>query len=315
MNKPKVSVVITTYNRANLVGRAISSVVEQTYGNLELHVVDDSSIDQTGAVVKSLFENRSNYFYWRHENNKGLAAARNTGIAKARGDYIAFLDDDDEWEKNKLRYQMDLVTKNGQDCEVIYCGAKIVDYSGRKIGYYKPRIKGNIRAGIVKKYLGTIPSSCLFYADSLRSIGGYDESLKSHIDHDIWMKMAKMNYCADYVDEYLVVCYQLKNNRMTKNYRARILATEQYINKWKEDIIDWFGVREGNIYCRIYYRNVVAAQVINSLESGKLTQAVSLIINYCRDKRSKIRDYIYITKRTAKYFIKKIYIFVRTMML
>lgn len=308
MSKPKVSVVITTYNRADLVGRAIQSVLNQTYTDYEIIVVDDCSTDNTNEIVKSFHDLKIRNIY--HEHNRNLPAARNSGTRIAKGDYIAFLDDDDEWEKNKLRYQMDLAITNGPECEVIYCGAKIIDHSGRKIGYNKPKIKGNIRLGIVKQYLGTIPSSCLFYADALRRIGGYDESLKSHIDHDIWMKMAKMNYCADYVDEHLVICYQLRNNRMTKNLRVRILATEQYINKWKEDIINWFGVREGKIYCRIYYRNVVAAQVINSLELGKLPQAISLMANYCQDKRSNIKGYIYIIKRTVKYFSKKIYIFV-----
>ncbi len=99
-NSPTVSVVIPTYNRAHLVGRAIQSVLNQTYHDFEIIIVDDGSIDNTEDVVKSL--NDPSIRYTRHDQNRGGSAARNTGIKMARGEYVAFQDSDDEYLPEKV---------------------------------------------------------------------------------------------------------------------------------------------------------------------------------------------------------------------
>ncbi len=106
---PTVSVIIPTYNRANLVSRAIKSVLNQTYQDFEIIVVDDCSEDNTEEIVKSFNDSRIRYI--KHKKNKGGSAARNTGIKRARGKYIAFLDDDDEWLPSKLEKQIMLFEK------------------------------------------------------------------------------------------------------------------------------------------------------------------------------------------------------------
>lgn len=103
-NNPKVSVIIPTYNRAHLIGRAIKSVLNQTYKDFEIIIVDDGSTDKTEEVVKDFKDERVRYI--RREKNKGGSAARNTGIKAARGEYIAFQDSDDEWLPEKLEKQM-----------------------------------------------------------------------------------------------------------------------------------------------------------------------------------------------------------------
>ena len=97
---PLISVIIPTYNRGALLGRAIRSVLAQSYRNIEIIVVDDASDDYSGAVVKEFSDNRLSYI--RHDSNMGGAKARNTGIKAAKGEYIAFQDSDDEWVKDKL---------------------------------------------------------------------------------------------------------------------------------------------------------------------------------------------------------------------
>ena len=103
---PKVSVVIPTHDRAHLVGRAIRSVLAQTFQDFEIIVVDDCSVDNTKEVVQSLADSRIRYL--RHEINRGGSAARNTGIGAARGEWIAFLDSDDEWLPKKLEKQLEM---------------------------------------------------------------------------------------------------------------------------------------------------------------------------------------------------------------
>ena len=106
MSTPLVSVIIGTYNRPNLLARAVRSVLSQTHGNFEIILVDDASTDNTPRVAQSFADPRVNYV--RHEVNKGIAVASNTGFAHASGDYVALLGDDDEWvDPQKLETQLD----------------------------------------------------------------------------------------------------------------------------------------------------------------------------------------------------------------
>ena len=115
---PTVSIIIPTYNREQLLGRAIKSVLAQTYQDFELIIVDDGSTDNTERLVKSFNSEKTRYI--RHRKNKGPAAARNTGIRSAKGDYIAFQDSDDEWMPEKLEKQMRAFTTAPPEVGVVY---------------------------------------------------------------------------------------------------------------------------------------------------------------------------------------------------
>ena len=108
---PKVSVIILTYNRATLLRRALQSVLNQSFGDFEIIVVDDASVDGTKDVMRDMSDNRIQYV--QHKQNMGEGRSRNTGLAKAQGQYIAFLDDDDEWLPEKLELQVSLMEKSG----------------------------------------------------------------------------------------------------------------------------------------------------------------------------------------------------------
>lgn len=105
--RPSVSVIIPTYNREHTIGLAIRSVLEQTFQDFEIIVVDDNSTDGTRGIIEGFRDPRIRYL--RHEQNRGAAGARNTGISGARGDYLAFLDSDDEWLPHKLDEQISLL--------------------------------------------------------------------------------------------------------------------------------------------------------------------------------------------------------------
>jgi len=123
---PFFSVVICTYNRAPLVPRAIRSVLEQTFTDFELVVVDDGSTDATGEVVSAIPDRRLRYV---HRDNGGLSAARNTGVANARGRFVIFLDDDDEALPDWLRLLYEAL--DGDTRAVVTCGDMIVDEDAR----------------------------------------------------------------------------------------------------------------------------------------------------------------------------------------
>lgn len=291
---PMVSVVITTYNRANMVGRAIESVLSQTYKDFELIVVDDCSSDNTKEVVKAFHDPRLRYI--RHDQNRGLPAARNTGIKELRGKYVAFLDDDDEWKAEKLERQIELANAKSSTFGVIYCGAVILNSNGKIIGENMPKLKGNIRSEIVKKGLSTIPSTFLFAKDALEDVGGFDENLESHVDHDIWMKMAKGNYYTDYVKESLVITYQHNEYRMTADIHVRIRATEQYIEKWQSEIEKWLGEKKGQKYCLGFYAKAIGRLGLSSLEQKNLRGGLSCFYKVLRHDPINARSYLLIIK-------------------
>ena len=124
MNRPKVSIIIPTYNRAKLLSRAIKSVLDQTFKDFELIIVDDGSTDNTKGVVEEFQKKDSRIKYIWQENSGAPAKPKNTGIRQARGEYVAFLDDDDEWFPKKLEKQIELFEDN---IGFVGCNILIVD--------------------------------------------------------------------------------------------------------------------------------------------------------------------------------------------
>jgi len=120
---PEVSVIIPTYNRAQCIKRAIQSVIDQTFRDVEIIVVDDGSTDDTEESVKSISDQRISYI--RCEMNRGSGAARNEGLKVAQGNYIAFLDSDDEWLPAKLSRQVERMDAEPPQVGVCLCGARI----------------------------------------------------------------------------------------------------------------------------------------------------------------------------------------------
>ena len=152
---PRVSVILPTYNRAQLIAQAIQSVLDQTYQDFELIIVDDGSKDETEEVVNSFDDERIRYA--RHEENKGANAARNTGIAMARGEYIAFQDSDDKWLPEKLERQMRIFLITSTDIGVVYTGCWRVEGT-QKTYFPSPNIKqkeGNLHNQLLKGNLAT----------------------------------------------------------------------------------------------------------------------------------------------------------------
>jgi len=304
MIRPNISVVITTCNRAELLHRAVESVWGQTYGDFDVHIVDDGSSDETPAVVENLLADHANQHYWRHNKRRGLAAARNTGIAHSSGEYIAFLDDDDEWKPESLGRRIEALSELS-DAErdrvgVVYCGCEIHNVDENHISYNMPKIEGNIRENLLKRNLSTIPSSCLFSRAALDRVGGFDESLCSSIDHDIWMSLAIHEYHALALMEPLVITYYIKNRTtMVSDVSPRIRGVEQYLDKWGPTLEQWFGIKKGRDHVRKYRARVLGNLAGIKLGQGSFRQAHQLVRHVIRkDKRISLNQ-ITLTKTIA----------------
>ena len=263
-----VTVGITTYNRAALLSKAIASVLAQSYRNLELLVVDDNSSDDTQAVV-SLYQD-PRICYCRSDTNRGLAFCRNLATQRARGNYIAFLDDDDTWEVAKIAMQVQLAEQLSPEFAVVYCGCLAVTDDHTVINEVKPIIRGRIRDVVASGRLSTVPSASLFRTDALRRIGGHDAALRSHVDHDIWMQMSRYDYSADFVDAPLVRARTHVGYRLTADVAGRWNATDQYFEKWRPFLREWMGPKRADSYERTYMARVMSGVARESITRGDL---------------------------------------------
>ena len=210
-----VSVVVPTYNRAEALPDTIDSVLAQTHEELELLVVDDASTDDTREVVESYDDPRVEYL--RHEENRGGSAARNTGIEAAEGEYVAFLDSDDEWLPEKLERQLSLLRSRGSDWIAAYCDVKppadgdtgrLTWALGSMLGGEPPRHRegGDVLiAEVLTDRLHTSAGSTLIVErDVAVEIGGFDESFERFQDTEFLVRVLERGKLA-YLPEELVL--------------------------------------------------------------------------------------------------------------
>jgi glycosyltransferase involved in cell wall biosynthesis len=225
---PLISVIIPTYNRAALIDRAIRSVLAQSYGNIEVIVVDDASEDDTNAVVRGIADDRLSLI--RHETNKGGAEARNTGIKTATGQYIAFQDSDDEWVPDKLTKQMQVFDSADSELGVVYCGFLIVSDNSKQ---HKPikavkKREGNIYKELLSEnFVGT--PTLLVKREVFDKVGVFDARLPRYHDWELAIRMAEA-YAFGFVNEPLVRVYSMPTS-ITADGITRVRAREIILEK------------------------------------------------------------------------------------
>ena len=183
---PEVSVIIPTYNRSQKVARAIQSVLDQSFGDLEIIVVDDGSTDDTYQCLDRL---RSSITYIRELVNRGVSAARNRGIKSSLAPWIAFLDSDDYWFKDKLQVQMEYLHRNPGS---VACQTEeIWIRRGRRVNPKRRHRKpsGDIFKQSLKLCLVS-PSSVMVKRALFDEVGLFDETLQAAEDYDLWLRIS-----------------------------------------------------------------------------------------------------------------------------
>lgn len=179
-NAPLVSVVIPTKNRSGMVCRAIYSVLNQTYRNVEVVVVDDGSSDDTAICISNINDSRLKYFPLIV--SKGACVARNEGIKRSGGEFITFLDDDDEFLPERIQEMVNAWSPR---------------FSFVCSGYYYIKRKKSVKIFIPQKnvflddilYKINIGNSVLTLRSRVMEVGGFDESLESSQDYDLWIRL------------------------------------------------------------------------------------------------------------------------------
>lgn len=179
-----VSVIIPTYNRAKLLIEAVQSVLDGTYKNIEIIVIDDGSSDDTKSILNKKYKNKSKVKIISNTRKKGPAGARNTGLLAAKGDYIAFLDSDDLWMPKKLEVQLKGMEKAKSSFSSTFC--KYVNYACTR--YNIP--SGNIfKALLAENYIRT--SSVIITKEVVQKIGLFDEEIFGTEDLDYWLRISR----------------------------------------------------------------------------------------------------------------------------
>ena len=230
--KPKVSVIIPTYNRAHILGRAIKSVINQTYQDFEIIVIDDGSTDNTEEVIKSFDDER--IISHLCEKNRGVAAARNIGIKLSKAKYIAFQDSDDVWHPNKLKKIMKVLNDFGNIDFIFSCGRiirdrEIVGYTGNNSWINKSSKKELISKLFMADFIPTQGS--VVKKDKIIKVGGFDESFPSASDYELWLRLTPIcNF--HFIGEPLFDIH-FSDECITNNVKIRLQSQKRLFNKNK----------------------------------------------------------------------------------
>lgn len=186
---PKVSVILPTRNGESRMAAAIESVMDQTYRDLELIVVNDGSADGTSALLDKLARVEARLAVVNLASSVGLQRALNTALSKARGEFVARIDDDDLWiDREKLALQVAVMEKN-ETVQLVGTGCEIVDVlTGMRCVRRQPTSDRDIRRTLLS-WNPFVHSSVVFRRDVAIACGGYDEALRHDEDYDLWLRL------------------------------------------------------------------------------------------------------------------------------
>lgn len=285
--KDLVSVIIPTYNRANLIKRSAESVLNQTYSNLELIVVDDGSTDNTEEVVKSIDDNRVIYI---KQSNQGACAARNNGIDHAKGEFIAFQDSDDVWHLDKLEKQVKCLKEKGAD--VVVC---------KNLQYVNGKPKRNVtihNEGFIPKdkppiWIGTqtfVAKSLVF--KEFR----FDANVQRWQDFEILVRIHK-KYTIYFLSLYLVD-YFVQKDSITKQRHNKLL------NAWDTILKKNPNIRNEYAHFSELIANVILSETYAITDVAIKQQLVVLAYSFCNNISVKIKYFFGMFKRKVKRLIQ-----------
>ena len=186
-----VSVIIPCYNGEKFIGEAIESVINQTYQNLELIIVNDGSTDNSKEIIDK-YRTDQRIKYVQHDANKGIAKTKNTGIRLARGDYLAFLDHDDVWLPNKLEMQVNCFKDQEEDVGMVCTGMIFTDEKLKSQRIFMGFKDDNQKELIKSLYLQPTNSSSIMMIkkNCFSKVGFFDEGLYGWDDFEMWMRIA-----------------------------------------------------------------------------------------------------------------------------
>ena len=293
----KVSIIVPTYNRAHFIAEAINSVLNQTFRDFEMIVVDNYSSDNTESVVKSYNDERIRYF--KNRNNGLISINRNYGIKKSRGAYIAFLDDDDLWLPEKLAKQVDILDSNNE-LGLVYSDSYIIDRDGheREQTYFYSRkpLGGNVFDELLQN--SPIPLlTVMVRREVLDKVGEFNPRYKIAQDYDLWLRIVEY-YPVDFMEQPLAKFRVHSESSYQRNivvaYQEELQIMDYWLNRIKDrgkGLIGKVKKKRAGLHLSLmsgYYRNHELGKAFR--ESAKLVTLLpyslrvvpSIVVGLCR---------------------------------
>lgn len=269
----KISVIIPTYKNRGGLKQSIQSVVDQKYDNIEIIVVDDNGLGTSYQVkTQEIISAFPSVIYIPHEKNRNGAAARNTGIKAATGDYIAFLDDDDLFLPDKLLKQQNYLKANPQ-FNACYCFTNNPDGSHRKTVPFK----GDVSEQLLLLSAAMPTSTLMFKKQAILDINGFDESYRRHQDYEILLRFFMQGLKIGCVEEYLMQWG--KNNGENNLHGCALEEMKSNFLKQFDNVITRIDKSKHGIKNRIYaihYSNVF----IDHIKMHHWRMALNILFKY-----------------------------------
>jgi glycosyltransferase involved in cell wall biosynthesis len=282
-NSPLISVVIPTYNRADFIANTINSVLNQTYQNIEILVVDDASTDQTESAVQALNDPRIKYI--RLPENTSGTKPRNTGILESRGRYIALLDSDDEWLPDKLQKQLHFINQNAANEENIICftGLILKSDNGESVLSNPPLKEGVDIMDYILVDDNWVQTSTYMVSGELAKRTLFNPELKKHQDWDFCLRLRENGAKFINLPESLTV-YNIEERNDRIGINGKYLLSLQWIKENRTQVSD-----------KAYFSFLAKYVAATLLHNGERKRALDIYL-----KAVKIRAISY------KFFIKKL---------
>jgi glycosyltransferase involved in cell wall biosynthesis len=259
-----ISVIIPAYNQGHYLGEAIQSVIDQTYPDFELIVVDDGSTDKTAQVACSFLDPRVHYI---HQENRGLSAARNTGILRSTGEYLTFLDSDDLFVADKLETLLNAMQRD-PELGFVAGQAVLIDENALPLGkvFDTPPPENPVHLLL---WNPLHVCSVLLRRDWQQKAGLFDENLNAYEDWDMWLRLARVGCRMGWVP-HPVSLYRFHTRQMTHDKDRMNTANFAVLKKVYSDPDlpeEWLALKE-KAYSNAYLRASIQAYRIGQTREG-----------------------------------------------
>lgn len=247
MQNELITVIVTTYNRPELISAAVINCLNQTYKNIEVIVVDDNGLGQPKQIEtrKELeeFITTGKVKYFALEQNQGACIARNFGAEQSSGQFISFFDEDDEWTVDKIETQYELLSKSEQDVAMVLCGQKSIIEETRK-EYYRPdfsKLESDTYMKLLNSAISFATPNPLIKREAFFKVGKFSEGLPSAQDLELGIRLCK-KYKLKVVNKICLISKVHKGERISTNHMAKIKGFRYILDNYKEDL-----TKEGEI--------------------------------------------------------------------
>ena len=301
-----ITVIITTHNRDRDLERAIESVFNQSYTNLELFVIDDNPTISTSIVVNK-FKNQLKYV---KSSKKGLCCSRNLGLDIANGNFVVFLDDDDEILRDSIFKRKNFLDSLEENIKTktayIYSGCSLDIVNQKRTTYDMPLIYGNLSDSIKNGKIKTIPSTFLINKVVLDKYNiRFDESFTSFVDHDFFMNLAANNLHVYFVNEALTKTYVFPTkNSMVNDVDKRLENIKRFFSKWNRTFNDLMITTKFKKFKTNYISKEFSSLILNSIIAKDLKSFFRIIFEINKYRKGTRNLFLVIFKITVLNFTK-----------